>query len=323
MSAPPQAAPLISADGAWVAPSGRAEWFAGAGGLRLRAALFPAEHPVGSVVLSGGRTEFIEKYLEVIGELVVRGFTVLTHDWRGQGLSQRLVGDRLKGCADGFDDFISDHGALLTTFEDRLPRPWIAVSHSMGACLTLTAIAQGETRFSAAVLSAPMLGLKVGRSPLAALLAKVMTGLGFGRRYLGWPPPHPLAADFEANRLTHDSERYARCQALLRACPDLALGGVTWGWLNSAFDAIAWLRRAPALEHLKAPITLVAAECDTLVDNAAVEAIARRLPNGRYRLVPGARHELMMETDEIRGVFLEEFDMLAGTLAPQSGERAG
>lgn len=315
MSAPPQAAPLISGDGAPAPPEGRAEWFAGAGGLRLRAALFRAEHPVGSVVLSGGRTEFIEKYWEVIGELVARGFTVLTHDWRGQGLSQRLTNDRLKGCADGFDDFIADHGALLAAFEDRLPRPWIALSHSMGACLTLTAIARGETRFSAAVLSAPMLGLKVGRSPLAPLLARVMRGLGLGRRYLGLPPPHPLAADFEANHLTHDRARYARCQSLLRTCPDLALGGVTWGWLNSAFSAIAWLRRSPALERLKLPITLVAAECDTLVDNVAVEAIARRLPNGRYRLVPGARHELMMETDDIRGVFFREFDALAEGLS--------
>jgi lysophospholipase len=81
-----EAAPLYAANGV-TTPPGQAEWFEGSDGLRLRAALFPAENPRGSVVLSGGRTEFIEKYLEVIGEFVGRGFTVLTHDWRGQGLS--------------------------------------------------------------------------------------------------------------------------------------------------------------------------------------------------------------------------------------------
>lgn len=90
-----EAAPLIRLPGAPAPKVGAAEWFTGAGGVRLRAALFPAPKPVGSVVISSGRTEFIEKYLEVAAELVARGFTVLIHDWRGQGLSQRLLPEPL------------------------------------------------------------------------------------------------------------------------------------------------------------------------------------------------------------------------------------
>jgi hypothetical protein len=55
----------------------RVEWIGGAYGHRQRSALFPAACPVGSVVLSTGRTEFIEKYAEVVGELLARRFTVL------------------------------------------------------------------------------------------------------------------------------------------------------------------------------------------------------------------------------------------------------
>ena len=40
--------------------------------------------PPGKVVLSGGRTEPIEKYFEVIEDLTGRGFVVLAHDWRGR-----------------------------------------------------------------------------------------------------------------------------------------------------------------------------------------------------------------------------------------------
>src|SRR3954454_10989135 len=67
---------------------GRADFFLARSGHRLRAARFaPPSTPRGSVILSTGRSEPIEKYGEVIGELLARGFVVLAHDWAGQGLS--------------------------------------------------------------------------------------------------------------------------------------------------------------------------------------------------------------------------------------------
>ena len=95
-------APLISIPSAPVPAGGEATWFEGAGKARLRAALFPARGQVrGSIVLSGGRTEPIEKYFEVVEDLTGRGYVVLAHDWRGQGLSHRELQDRLAGHARG------------------------------------------------------------------------------------------------------------------------------------------------------------------------------------------------------------------------------
>ena len=62
-------------------------------------------------MVSPGRTEPIEKYLELTGDLLARGFAVLVHDWRGQGLSQRVLPDRLAGHAAGFDAFVGDYRA--------------------------------------------------------------------------------------------------------------------------------------------------------------------------------------------------------------------
>jgi len=133
-------APLIETAEARAPPGGAAAWYAGAGGAKLRAALFaPQRRPRGSIILSGGRTEPIEKYYEFIGECLDRGFVVLAHDWRGQGLSKRELPDPLKGHARGFRPYLDDFRALLETYEDRLPKPWIAVGHSMGGCLTLLA----------------------------------------------------------------------------------------------------------------------------------------------------------------------------------------
>jgi lysophospholipase len=298
-------------------PAGRAEWFEGAGGARLRAALFPAATPRGSVVLSSGRTEFIEKYAEVIGELVGRGFTVLTPDWRGQGLSQRLLPDRLRGHADGFDDFARDYSLLLDRFEAELPGPRIAVSHSMGGCLTTLALAKGERRIDGAVFSAPMLGLTAERSWPTRTLVGLMAAIGAAKAYAPGGPSDPFTVSFEADRLTHDRARYDRTRALILANRDLALGAVTWGWVHSAFEALAWLHTAPEVARIAIPITIMGAGQEKLVDNAGQRLVAGRIAGCRYLEIPGSFHEILMETDDVRAVFWREFDDLAARVCPR------
>ncbi|MBY0422383.1 MAG: alpha/beta hydrolase, partial [Parvularculaceae bacterium] len=82
--------------------------FRGADGARLRAALFHAPDARGGVVLMAGRSEFLEKYFEVVRELQARGLSVATMDWRGQGLSDRLLPEREKGHILDFGAFRAD-----------------------------------------------------------------------------------------------------------------------------------------------------------------------------------------------------------------------
>lgn len=312
-------APLVSIPEAPVPDSGKAEWFRGADGATLRAATFFPDGPArGTVVLSPGRSEPLEKYFEVVDDLLARGFAVLLHDWRGQGLSARALPDRLKGHARGFRTFVADHTALLDAFETRTPKPWIAVSHSMGGCLTMLALAHGETRFAAAVLSAPMLGLNTAGVPpwLARPLAFVMSRIGLSGEYVQ-TPYDPLTQTFQGDGLTHDEPRYNRYQAQLRANPEIALGGMTWGWADFAISACAWLRASRSIEKIAVPVTILGAELDNRVLNADSKAIARRLPKGRYIEVPGAFHEILVETDARRAVFWRAFDETVDPLAPR------
>jgi lysophospholipase len=318
-----ETAPLVSIPEAPVPDHGTAEWFSGADGATLRAALFsPRGEPRGSVVVSPGRSEPIEKYYEVVQDLLDRGFVVLVHDWRGQGLSHRALPDRLKGHAAGFKDFLGDYQALLATFEARLPRPWIALGHSMGGCLTTLVLAHGETRFSAAVLSAPMLGLNTGRRPPRAsrALAWTMVRAGRARDYVMGEKGDPFAQTFATDALTHDAARYARFQAQVNANRDLALGGVTWGWIDFAFSACAWLRRSKGVEAIAIPVTIVAAGQDTRVLVADEKAIAARIPQGRYLETEGAFHEILIETDDIRARFWAAFDETVGGVLSTDGE---
>jgi len=316
-------APLVTTPDAPVPPGGEAEWFRGAGGARLRAALFvPPGRARGSIILSGGRTEPIEKYYEVIADFLERDFVVLAHDWRGQGLSARELGDRHKGHARGYKPYLDDFQALLKTFADRLPKPWVAVGHSMGGCLTLLAMAHGERRLVGAVLSAPMLGVKTGKVPVgrARFAARLHTLMGRANRYVQGKPGDPFADGFEGNILTHDRARFFRTVGLIAAEPQMALGAPTWGWLDFAFRATAYLARPERLREITAPVIIVQAEDDQLVDNAAQAAAARHLPQGKLIRVPGAYHEILMETDQMRNIFLRAFDALTGRAAPKPAQ---
>ena len=312
-----EAAPLIATPGAPIPGGGAAEWFVGAGGARLRAALFtPPGRPRGSVVVSPGRTEPIEKYFEVVEILATRGFAVLVHDWRGQGLSHRMLADRSLGHAAGHRDFLTDYSALIGAFETRLPRPWIALGHSMGGCLTLLVLAKGERRFAGAILSAPMLGLITGATPrpLGRALAAILSGIGRGATAI--QRASAVEAAFDANILTHDRARYARNLAQVAACPDLALGGPTWGWLDFAFSAVGALERGAGVTRIATPLTVVAAGEDRLVDNTGLKRVTARVPGSRYVEISGAYHEILQETDALQAVFWREFDALAARCAP-------
>jgi lysophospholipase len=199
------------------------------------------------------------------------------------------------------------------------------MGHSMGGCLTLLALAQGEAaRFAGAVLSAPMLGLQTAPAPvpMARVLASVNRLIGRGGGFVG-TPGKPFDDAFEGNILTHDPVRFARHRAQLAACPDLALGAPTWGWLEFAFRAGAWLARPANLKGVTLPLTLCSAEQDRLVDNAAQRRAVAALPNARFVNVPGALHEILMETDDRRAVFWTEFDALADRAAPREAEVLG
>lgn len=314
-----EAASLVSIPEAPVPDHGEAEWFSGADGATLRAAFFlPAGAPRGSVVVSPGRSEPIEKYFEVVQDLLDRGFAVLVHDWRGQGLSHRALPDRLKGHAAGFKEFLSDYQALLAAFETRLPKPWIALGHSMGGCLTMLALANGETRFSAAVLSAPMLGLNTGGKPARAAraLAWIMVRCGQATEYVLGDKGDPFTQKFPDDALTHDAARYARFQSQVKANPNITLGGITWGWADFAFSACAFLRRTSGVEAVTIPVTIIGAGDDSRVLVADEKSIAGRIPNGRYVEIPDAFHEILIETDDRRAVFWGTFDE---TVAPILG----
>ena len=102
-------------------------------GAELRFARWaPPAGRKGTVCVFTGRTEQIEKYFETVRDLRGRGFAVTALDWRGQGGSQRLLGNPRKGYVRRFADYDID----LATFMREIvlpdcPPPVFALAHSI------------------------------------------------------------------------------------------------------------------------------------------------------------------------------------------------
>ena len=299
-----------------------------ADGVRLRAARWrrTGRIPRGTIALLQGRSEFIEKYFEVIRELRRRGFDVVTLDWRGQGGSERLLANRRKGHVDDFELFERDLDVLFAEIiEPHCPKPWFALAHSMGAAALLLALERGETRFERAVLACPMIALASVPWPAGAkLLANTLNLLGLGGSFVPGGGEACLSTKpFEGNRLTGDRVRYERNAAIVHETPDLGLGDATVGWVCAAFRAMDAFADPDFGERMLTPTLMIYGGADRLCSPPAVAELARRMRRSAAIEIAGARHEAMMESDPLRAQFFAAFDaFIPGEAAlPQLEER--
>ncbi|WP_310498337.1 alpha/beta hydrolase [Sandarakinorhabdus sp.] len=276
-----------------------------ADGWPLRAILWPAvTGKQGSILFLGGRGDFIEKYAEGLWALTDAGWGVASFDWRGQGLSGRVGKSPMHGDApDGdFALWASDLAAMSDWFRANMPGPHMIVAHSMGGHLTLRHLADHPHDFARAVLLSPMAGVRA--PPLGPVIARaaaaLMVMLGQGRRFVagGGPYRAGVAGSARQRLLTSDPVRYADEAWWCAQNPALAIGSVTWGWLDAAFRSMAALRAR--LPGITTPVAIHMAAADGLVDSAATRALAAAMPDARLTEYAGAGHELLRESDAVR-----------------------
>jgi lysophospholipase len=283
-------------------------------GVTLRYASFPAtgRRPLGTVCLFQGRTECIEKYFEVVGDLRRRGFGVATLDWRGQGGSERRLRNRRKGHVDSFEEYDRDLDAFMEQVAlPDCPPPHYALAHSTGALILLRAARDGRARFTRMVLNAPLLGLAHSRpSPeFGFRLAAGLTAIGLGEVDVSSRITKTIdKMRFEDNPLTSDPVRFARNREIYLKLPQLAIGAPTFAWLYAAALAMRETMEPDFGPSIRVPILMIAAGLDRVVSLKAIEAVAAELRVGGQVAIAGARHEVLMERDVIREQFWAAFD---------------
>jgi lysophospholipase len=70
------------------------------------------------------------------------------------------------------------------------------------------------------------------------------------------------------------------------------------------------------LAHIRIPILIATAAEEQLVDNASHDRVAAELPDATHIVIAGAKHEILMERDDMRAQFWAAFDELTERVVP-------
>ncbi|SNY91577.1 lysophospholipase [Cohaesibacter sp. ES.047] len=287
----------------------------------VRTVVWPSTHPhpKGTVCLLQGRAEFVEKYYEVVRNLRARGFAVVTMDWRGQGGSERLLDDPLKGDVRRFSDYGRDlHQFLHESVLPDFPPPHFALSHSMGGLILLEQLPSLRAVFERAVLCAPLIELATERRKLLSMRLKQSTVrkissflrlLGRGKHFMPGAERAPIdRLGFDVNTLTSDGPTYDRNRQYLIDFPELAIAGPTVRWIHEACKAMDRLQSSEMQSSIYTPTLIITASQDRVVNTKTAEYFASTARAIHAVPIPGSRHEIMMERKILREQFWAAFD---------------
>lgn len=286
---------------------GRAFWVRANDGVRLRLAHWPGGDQ-GTILLFPGRTEYVEKYGRVAADLVAAGYHVLTIDWRGQGLSDRLHEDPRIGHVEAFADYQRDV-AVMTALADGLALPGarFLLAHSMGSAIGLRALHNGLA-VKASVFCSPMWKIYIGIAtrPFARWISFAMRQAGREQAFLPGRSGHTMIEnpEFDQNGLTNDEGTWSYMVSQVTRLPELALGGPSVRWFDEAFRETLALRRMDPPGAM--PTLTMLGQQDSIVDIRAAEELMADWPDGEVHTFDPAEHELMMEVPEVRRAFLDK-----------------
>lgn len=302
-----EAAPLYN-ELARMPEGGQAYWRTSADGTRIRVAVWQGSGDK-TILVFPGRTEFIEKYGDVVARLLDRGYSAAVIDWRGQGLSDRHPTKRQMGWVREFSEYQDDVAMLLGTVKDTgLPTPYALLAHSMGGCIGLRALL-GGLPVEKVIFSGPMWGIYV--EPHMRLLASIITTLapriGLGEKFVpsGSPDNYVAVQPFEGNVLTNDRAQYEVMQSHIAERPELGLGAPSIRWFDRARREMADLMvKSPAKQDC---LCLLGTD-EAIVTAEAIHTIMGKWPNGKLVEVPNAHHEVLMEGPDQLALVWSEID---------------
>ncbi|MFK7866540.1 MAG: alpha/beta fold hydrolase [Alphaproteobacteria bacterium] len=266
----------------------------------------------GTIILLTGRTEFIEKYHEIIGILTEKGYDLLIFDWRGQGKSTRLVSNGT-GHIDDFSAYVEDLTCVLDHAKTHFSiSPTIILTHSMGGQVALH-YPKLSQQFEKIIMVAPMLSLLLSlhkqkriRWALLWLLKPALKLSWF--RTLGVIPKAEYERnekEFLNNALTDCQDRFYRTKAFIEKDPALYVGSPTLGWLYAAMRAMNGIMsqtrsEIPSLAKLKQDQWLIIqAKNDRIVDANAATSWLETLDIRPKTVWLDAKHEPLMSPQPI------------------------
>jgi lysophospholipase len=186
------------------------------------------------------------------------------------------------------------------------------IGHSMGGAIALLCLRGHPGLFDAAILSAPMLGIRTGPvpSPLVRCISGLARGAGLGKCFVpgaGAWQPHRVPSP-ELSRCSNDPERCRLQYDWFLTRAGLRVDEPTWGWLDSALRLARRIGKKEFLCGIGTPILLASAGLETFVLPESHRRAARLLPDCTLVEFPDSKHEPFLERDPIRERWFEAID---------------
>ena len=271
--------------------------------------LFKEQNSKGTILLQQGHNEFIEKYYETIQEFLDRNFSVVCFDWRGQGMSDKMIDDSKKQFIEDFNIHEEDLKFIIKQFIAKtLPYPIIGVGHSMGGCILLSSLKKNENIFQKLILSAPMLGFKNEKflMPFISLTSLLQNKEKY---MIGSKPNMGKETPFKENDLTNDESRYLRTQRLVRMKPEIRLWGITNAWSKAVKKRLLYIREKDWAENIETDILFINSLDDEVVSSNHIIETSKRFKNSKLVNFESCKHEIFMEKDQYRKIMWNEIDV--------------
>ena len=290
------------------------DYFTSNSGLNIRYRLSSATAPLrGHMLILPGFTEFIEKYEDQMKRFSALGFHALVLDWPSQGLSQRLNPKypKLVHC-DDFSQHMSALDAVLdvANFIDR-EQPLFVFGHSMGGHLALRFV-QSRPWVRGVILSAPMMMPPVKPAVVIKPALDLLVQLGAGGLPIPFRQDERVVRDFHPeNVLTRDPDGYQIQFEWFRKNPELRVTGPSFGWARAAYQSCFEVTaNREALASIQVPVQAHLAGDERVVSSEHSHRFLPYLPQATLFQYNDARHELMLETPDVRDLIwtrIEDF----------------
>lgn len=267
------------------------------------------ENPVANIVIGPGLSEFAEKYFETAKILSRLRYNVYVLHWRGQGGSTPYLTDRFRRHSLGFERDARD---LLQFADQKVPdnAPKILLAHSMGGMIGLLAMAMAPEKFKAAIMTAPLLGFENRLAKgMESVLARLPLPQKIRERYVPhggpWKRRDDPSSELKTDAFSSDPVRMHLHDHWMGKKASLRVGSPTLGFVQEASRSIMHLRQPGIAEGIKTPTLIFTAGDDRIVSNTPIFNLVARLPHGALNHIPAAKHEILLEQDEIRRPILK------------------
>lgn len=281
--------------------------FAGFDGTQIFCCMYVQKHARGSIVISHGFTEFVEKYNEIIYYFLQAGYSVFMPEHRGHGRSERKIKNPEKVFVKSFEEYVWD----LHVFVKKIVEPYhnekILFAHSMGGAIGALYLERYPKDFQKAVLSSPMIQMKVAGLPYPAAMkiAQICKVCGFGRAYAAGQHGFSSRSSFDQSCcLSEERHMYAFEKRLKnRKC---RTSGAVYDWVCAAGKAAEYVQDEKNISRIKIPVLVFAAGREHMVDTDEICRFAGKLPRARLVWILNAKHEIFNAGERARLQFYNE-----------------